>query len=59
MSLRLLHVIFDACDLGLQCFDPHLQFVDRHRIEVLLCKLDQGIAGLAWEEVIEVHGRNR
>ena len=59
MRLRPLHVGFDAGDLGLQGLDPRLQLLDRHGVEVLLAKLDQRIAGLAREEVIEVHPRNR
>jgi len=59
MRLGALHVRFDACDLRLQRFDALFQLLDRHRIKVLAAKLDEGIAGLAWEEIFQVHGANR
>ena len=46
---------FDASDLGFQRFYAGLQLLDRHRIEVLLCKLDQWVAGLARKKFFEVH----
>ena len=55
MGLRAGHVILDAQDFRLQRLDAGLQFLDRHRVEVLLGKLDQRIAGLAWEEVFQIH----
>lgn len=57
MGLRPVHVRFDACDLGLEGFDAGLQLLDRHGVEVLLCKLDQRVAWLAREQVVEVHER--
>ena len=59
MCLRPLHMSFDTGDLGPQPLDPRLELLDRHRIEVLLAKLDQGVPGLAWEKVVEVHEVNR
>jgi hypothetical protein len=50
---------FDAGDLGLQRRDALLQFLDRHRIEILLAKLDERIARLAREEVVQIHALNR
>ena len=59
MGLGALHVRFDPSDLGLQRLDTLFQFLDRHRVEVLAAKLDEWIAGLAWEEVFQIHGANR
>jgi len=55
MRLHLLHVRFDARDFRLQDCDPFMQLLDRHRVEVLLAKLDQGIPRLAWEEIVQIH----
>ena len=57
MSLGALHVRLDAVDLGLEGLDPLLQFLDRHRVEVLPAERDERVVGLAREEVFEVHGR--
>lgn len=46
----------NADDLGLQRFDPGVKLVDRKRIQVLPSEQDQGIVGLAWEELVQVHG---
>ena len=59
MCLRLIHVRFDPCDFGLEAFDALLKLLDRHRVEVLAAKLDKRIAGLAGEEIFQVHARNR
>ena len=59
MVLRTLHMCFDAGNLGLQRFDPRFQLLDRHGVEVLLCKRDERIIGLAWEEFFQIHGGNR
>ncbi len=59
MSLRALHMGFDARNLGLQRLNAFDQLGDRHRIEILARKLDQRIAWLAWEEILKVHRRNR
>lgn len=48
---------FDAADLRLQRLDPRQQLLDRHGVEVLLCKGDEWIVGLAWEEVFQIHVR--
>ncbi len=53
--MRPLHVAFDAGDFNFERLDPLVQFLDRHRIEVLLCKRDEGIIGLAWEKVVQIH----
>ena len=55
MRLDALDVSFDARDLGLQGLDPLLKLLDRHRVEVLPGELDQRVAGLAREEILEVH----
>lgn len=55
MILRTLHMGLDALDLRFQGLDPRLQLLDRHGIEVLLCKGDEGIVGLAREEVFQIH----
>jgi len=54
-----LHVGFDPGDLALKRLDARPQLLDRHRVEVLPCKLHQRVAGLAWEEVFQVHGAGR
>ena len=59
MRLGALHMRFDACNLSLQRLDALVQLLDRHRVEVLPAKLDEWVAGLAWEEIFQVHGRNR
>jgi len=59
MILSALHMHFDAVDLRFQRLDPRLQFLDRHGIEVLLCKGDEWIVGLAWEKVFQIHAWNR
>ena len=56
MGLGPLHVRFDPGDLRLQRLDPGVQFVDRHRIEVLLRKFDKRVSRLAREEIVEIHG---
>lgn len=53
--MRPLHVVLDAGDFNFQRFDPRIQFLDRHRIEVLLRKRDERIIGLAWEKVVQIH----
>ena len=55
VRLRLSDVRFDARNLRLQRLDSRVQLVDRHRIEVLSCELDQRVARLAREQVVEVH----
>ena len=55
MRLRASHVGLDARDLRLQAFDASLKLLDRHRVEVLFRKLYQRVAGLAWEQVVQVH----
>jgi NADPH2:quinone reductase len=55
VGLGAVHVRLDAGDLGLQALDARLQFVDRERIEVLLAERDQGVVGLAREQLFEVH----
>jgi len=59
MNLSALHVGLDAVDLVLERLDAGLQFLNRHRVEVLSGKLHQRIAGLAREEVFQVHGPGR
>ena len=57
MRLGALHVCFDAGDLCFQRFDARLKLLDRHGVEVLFCKLHQRVAGLAGEQVFQVHER--
>lgn len=57
MILRTFHVRFHPRDLGLECLDTSLQLLNRNGIEVLLCKGDERIVGLAREEVFQIHGR--
>ena len=56
MVLRTLHVAFDAVDFNFEGFNPRLELLDRHRVEVLLRKRDQRIVGLAREEFVQIHG---
>ena len=49
VGLSPLRMRFDTGDLRLERLDAGLQLLDRHGVEVLLRKLDQGIAGLAWK----------
>ena len=46
-----------AGDFGLQRLDTGVKLLDRHGIEILLGKLDQRVAGLAGEQIFEVHCR--
>lgn len=55
MILRTLHMRLDAVDLRFQRLYPRQQLLDRHGVEVLLCKSDEWIVGLAWEEVFQIH----
>lgn len=59
MGLRPLHMGFNALYFGLERLYACLQFLDRHGIEVLFGKLDQRVARLAWEEVVQIHILNR
>ena len=52
-------VSLDAKDFNLQRFDASMELLDRHRVEVLLRKLDERVAGFAWEKVFQIHGLNR
>ena len=49
------HVCLDARDLDSEAFDPRLEFLHRHGIEVLLSELDKRVAGLAGKQVVQVH----
>lgn len=44
-----------AGDLGFECFDALLQLIDRKRVQILLCKRDERVVGLAREEVVQIH----
>jgi len=57
MNLRVLHMLLDASNLGLQGLDAGHQLFDRQRIEILLGELCQRISRLAGEQVVQVHGR--
>ena len=59
MRLSALHVRFDAGDLSLEGLDTLLELLDRHRVEVLAAKLNERVAGLAREEIFQIHGGNR
>jgi putative PIG3 family NAD(P)H quinone oxidoreductase len=55
MTLGALHVRFDTGDLGLERFNPRLELFDGDGVQVLLCKSDERIVRLAWEEFVQVH----
>lgn len=57
MVLRTFHVRLDPRDLSPERLDTSQQLLDRDGIEVLLCKSDERIVGLAWEEVVQIHRR--
>ncbi len=59
MGLRPLDVRLDAGDFRFESFDPRLELVDGHGVQVLLCKLSERVARLAREEVLEVHEGQR
>lgn len=46
----------DPNDLGLQRFDACVELVDRERIQILPSEQGQRVVGLAWEELVQVHG---
>ena len=54
-----LHVVFDSRNLRPERLDSLVQFLDRHRVQVLLCQFNQRVAGLAWKEVFQVHAGGR
>jgi len=53
------NMCFDSGDLGFQRFDAGVKFLDRERVEVLLGKLGQRIAGLGWKKIVQIHGPGR
>ena len=55
MILHTLYMGFDAVDLSFQRLYPRQQLLDRHGVEVLLCKSDERIVGLAREKVFQIH----
>jgi putative PIG3 family NAD(P)H quinone oxidoreductase len=55
MTLGTPHVRFDARDLGLKRFNPRLELLDRNGVEVLFCKGDERIVGLAREQFVQIH----
>ena len=57
MRCDALDMRFDAGDLGLQRFDSLVELVDAQRVEVLAAELDQGVARLRREKVVDVHRR--
>lgn len=56
MRLGALHMGVDSGNLGPQGLDAGLQLLDGQGVEVLPGKLHQRVAGLAREEVFQVHG---
>src|SRR5205085_3829823 len=46
----------DPGDLAFQSLDALLELLDRQRIEILLHQQGERVAGLAWEELVQVHG---
>jgi hypothetical protein len=59
MGSGAIDVGFHAGNLRLQGFDAGVKFLDRDGVEILFCKLRQGIAGLAGKEIVQVHVVNR
>ena len=59
MALRPLHMGLDPRDLNLERFDPRVELLDRHGIKVLLGKLNERVARLAREKLIQIHAQNR
>lgn len=55
VGLGTMHMRFDTSDLDLERLDPGLQLLDRHGVEVLLCKGDERVVGLAWEQLVQIH----
>ena len=49
------HMGLDPRDFRLEAFNAGLKLLDRHWVEVLLRKLHERIAGLAGEQVFQVH----
>ena len=47
---------FDPRNLGFERFDTLLELVDAERVEILAAELDQRVARLRREEVVDVHG---
>ena len=59
VTLCALHMGFNPRDLRPQGFDPRLELLDRHGIEVLLAKLHERIAWFVREKIVQIHKRNR
>lgn len=49
----------DPVDLRLERGNPFVEFMNGKWIEILTCKLGQGVAGLAWEELLDIHDTKR
>ncbi len=56
---RAVHVRIDSRDFRLQRFDPRVELLDRHRVEVLAAERDERIVRLAREKIVEIHERSR
>ena len=55
--LRPLHVVLDAGDFNVERLDARLQLLDRQGIEILFRKRHERVVGLAWEKLVQIHGR--
>ena len=55
MRLGASHVSFHTRNLCLQAFDAGTKLLDRQGVQVLLCKLDERVARLAGEQLVQVH----
>ena len=47
---------FAPRDFGFENGDPRVEFVDRKRIEILLCQQRQRIVGATGEKLVDIHG---
>jgi len=59
MRLCSIDVGLHTGDLGLQGKDAGVKLFDGNGVEILFCKLRERVAGLAREEILEVHQSNR
>ena len=59
MRLRSIDVSLHTGDLGLQGEDAGVKLLNGNGVEILFCKLRERVAGLAREEILEVHQPNR
>ena len=57
MLLGTLHMRFDAGNLRLESGDAGVKLFHGNGVEILFGKGNQRVVRLAWEQIVEIHGR--